>query len=481
MKLEPRNTTIIAVALLLAAGGTQSKAQTGQANAELRSSAALLASGAIAPTAPAALVADGTQAWVCDAAKGLQPAVPTEQNVLDPVMAIGTTGIKLPISATTVPASCGQAAISNGTVYVTQAIVDTAQTPSSARGVLRTAVDVTGALLGPSVYIASTAGLDGNQPTAAAIGPDGNLYIGFLKNGNVKRIVNPGSGTSQVVQSVGNTPSGHAARAFAFVGADLYIASLDALSVIRNATSTACTGGCNATTITDGFAGVVHTGVTSDGIGMVYFSVAQTGIPGGSQVWRFDTNTQLFSFVAQGGADRSGANASNFSFVAAKTNLLTLDATGTLWIGDDPSNGTVAGNGRLWTVSPAALAALPSGSFTAGTGLSTILSVLKGPWFLGFETLGFTPTFAADGTFTAVIAPTAGGVATAIGTWTLSPPNTLQPFSNAQGHLTFVDSTGALLFSSDILLLNLDMIDAEQPWTGSLGVPISGVYVKETP
>jgi hypothetical protein len=143
--------------------------------------------------------------------------------------------VRLPISATTVPATCGQAVLqSNGTVYITQGVVDTSNTPSTARGVLRTMLDpVTGALIGPSTYIATTAGLDGSQPTAAAMGPDGSLYVGFLKSGNVKRILNPGTGSTQVVQSVGTTPQGHPARAFAFVGNDLFIASVDSLSVIK--------------------------------------------------------------------------------------------------------------------------------------------------------------------------------------------------------------------------------------------------------
>jgi hypothetical protein len=165
--------------------------------------------------------------------------------VLDLFLAIGTVGdIKLPISSTTVPAICGQSALqSNGFTYITQAVVDTKNTPSTARSVLRTALDPnTGAVVGPATYIATTAGLDGDQPTAAALGPDGNLYVGFLRSGNVKRILNPGSGTTQVVQSVGSTPQGHPARAFAFVGDALFIASVDAFSVILNATNSSCTG-----------------------------------------------------------------------------------------------------------------------------------------------------------------------------------------------------------------------------------------------
>lgn len=483
VQLPIRNATILAVGIMF--GGAGATAQAAGLQAELRSSSALIPTGtlaAVAPTAPAGAVVAGTHAWACDAAQGFRPIVPID-NTTDPVLAIGTTsGFKLPISPTTTPATCGQIAMaSNGTVYITQAVVDTTVTPSSSRGVLRTVIDpASGALVGPTVYIATTAGLDGNQPTAVALGPDGNLYVGFLKSGDIKKIVNPGVGTTQVVQKIGSTPSGHPARAFTFVGNDLYIASIDAFSVIKNATSTSCTGGCNATVISDGFSGVVHTGVTSDGVGTVYFAVAGT-FSGGSQVWRYVPSSQLYTFVSMSGTDRSGANASNFSFVSAKTNLLDLDANGNLWIGDDASNGTVTGAGRLWTISAASLATLPAGSSIGGTNLQTIFSVLNGPWFMGFDTLGFTITFFSDGTFTATIAPNSGGSTTDSGKWTLTPPNNVMSVGNAQGHLTFTDAQGVVLFSADFLMINLDMLQAEQPWVSNLGTPISGTLLKQTP
>jgi hypothetical protein len=481
----PIHKTVILVAISFGLNGALSAQSTG-VSAELRSSNALIpttAVGVVAPTAPGGAVVAGIQPWACDAAKGFQPVVPIEQNVLDPLLAIGTSGIKLPISPTTIPASCGQAALdSTGFAYITQAVVDTASTPSVSRGVLRTPLDsVTGALVGASAYIATTAGLDGNQPTALALGPDGSLYVGFLKNGNVKRILEPGVGTTQMVQSVGNTPQGHPARAFAFVGPNLYIASVDSLSVIFNATSPNCTGGCNAVAINDGFTGAVHTGLTSDGAGNLYFAVAGS-FPGGSQVWRYSTTTGLFTFVADGGADRNGANASNFSFVPAKTNLLATDAGGNLWIGDDTSNATTAGDGRLWSISSASLATLPGGSGTAGTNVQTIFNDLTGAWFMGFNTFGFTPTFNSDGTFTATITPVPGpGVSTVSGTWSLTPPNKIQFVANPQAHLTLTSSEGVVLFSADFFMLKLDMLVAVQPWTGSLGTPISGVLLKQTP
>ena len=68
------------------------------------------------------------------------------------------------------------------------------------------------------------------MPTSIALGPDGNLYVGFLKNGNVVRIVNPTAlkiDPTQIVQSVGTAPNGRPIRSLAFVGPDLYLASAD--------------------------------------------------------------------------------------------------------------------------------------------------------------------------------------------------------------------------------------------------------------
>ena len=454
-----RATLAITLSALFAASGTPAaSAMASGAQAELRSSAALLAAqapGTQAPTAPAGGVVVGAQPWVCDAASGFAPVVSVEPGIVDPMLAIGVGAIPLPISTTNVPATGGQMAHDgNGKVYITQGVVDTKNTPAVSRGILREVVDpLTGALVGPGVYIATTAGLDGSQPTAAAVGPDGNLYVAFLKSGNIKRIVNPGFGTTQVVQSVGNTPSGHFARALAFVGNDLYIGSIDAFSVIHNATSASCTGGCNATTISDGFAGVPHVGLASDGVDAVYFAVS-----GSNQVWRYTPSTSSFAFIAQGGADRNGGNASSFSFVPGKTNLLTLDAGGNLWIGDDTSDATAAGAGRIWTISSLTLASVTGGSPTGGTNTQAIANVLRGPWFALVGSTLFTATFNADGTFTATIQSSAGVITTDSGTWALTPPLVQSAFANPQGNLTLTDSRGLVLLTGDALLINADQL-----------------------
>ena len=170
------------VSLVLGAAvlvGSASSATASGLQAELRSAGALLPAGITtlaAPTAPAGGAAFGAQPWICDASQGFTPLLSVQAGVADPILAVSTGGIHLPISPTTVPASCGEVATDgNGNVYVTQGVVDTTVTPSPARGILRVAVDPrTGAWIGPAAYIATTAGLGGDQPTAAALGPDGN-------------------------------------------------------------------------------------------------------------------------------------------------------------------------------------------------------------------------------------------------------------------------------------------------------------------
>jgi hypothetical protein len=111
--------------------------------------------------------------------------------------------------------------------------------------------------------------LAGNNPTSIALGPDGNLYVGFLKNGNVVRITNPtvlpfnDPLKTQVVQSVGTAPNGRPVRSLTFVGANLYLGTPDGLSVIKNATASTCLGGCNGVPVVDGFTGMDHVGLTT--------------------------------------------------------------------------------------------------------------------------------------------------------------------------------------------------------------------------
>jgi len=455
----PETIVVLTVGLALSVScATRASAQGVQA--ELRSSAALVApppAGMAVPTAPAGAVIIGTQPWITDASQGFTPVVDVETGVVDPLLALSTGGIRLPISPTTVPATCGQIAYDgNGHVYITQGVVDTRNTPSTARGILREVLDPrTGALVGPATYIATTAGLDGDQPTGAVIGPDGNLYVAFLKNGNIKRVLSPAVGNTQAAQSVGVTPNGHSGRALAFVGNDLYIGSVDAFSVIHNATSTTCQGGCNAAPIADGFSGVPHVAMASDEAGSVYFAIGTF-----NEVWRYTPSNGLFAFVAQGGVDRNGNNASNFSFVGGKCNLLALDQGGNMWVGDDTSGALAVGAGRLWTISSSALSSIPSGGPVAGTDTQAILNTLPATWTGLVGNTSFQPTFNANGTFTATIqSPSGTGpITTDSGTWTLTPPVVPSSLGNAQGHLTLMDAQGNVVLAGDVLLIRPDQL-----------------------
>jgi hypothetical protein len=190
--------------------------------------------------------------------------------------------------------------------------------------------------------LAPTFGLAGDLPTAIALGPDGKLYVGFLKNGNIKRITNPSlinpTSANQIVEGVGGTPNGRPMRAMAFLGADLYVATDQGLAVVHNAT--AClnnSGGCgNAVPVQDGLAGLAHVALTTDGAGKVYFSA-------GGSVYRYTPADGRVVMVSAG-----------FLFVGGHTNTLTLDGFGNLWIGDDPTD--VNFSGRLWRIPAARLA-----------------------------------------------------------------------------------------------------------------------------
>jgi hypothetical protein len=137
-----------------------------------------------------------------------------------------------------------------------------------------------------------------------------------------------------------------------FVGPDLYLGSADGLSVIKNAVAKTCLGGCNAVHISDGFSGVDHVGLTTDGINRIYMSI------NGAGVWRYTVNTQATQLISTGGTDPNGV-VLPFAFVGGHSNLLQLDRLGNLWIGDDISDGARNFDGRIWYISAGQLSSVP--------------------------------------------------------------------------------------------------------------------------
>jgi hypothetical protein len=311
-----------------------------------------------APHTPAGMVIIGGNVWVGDEAQGLHHYIPADPNNTDP---INTGQLKFDIDpqwsmgggTACVPwCSVGQVA-QDGTTRAYVASYDHAKgQPGQVGGPGIWMVQFQGAFGDFSPFaglspVASGLGLSGDQPTAVALGPDGKLYVGFLKNGNIKRVTNPSvinpTPQNQTVESVGGTPNGRPMRAMAFVGPDLYVATDQGLAVVRNAG--ACinnAGGCgNAVPVEDGFAGAAHVGLTSDGASKLYFSV------NGAGAFRYTVGDHRVVPISSG-----------FAFVGGHTNTLTLDGFGNLWIGDDTTDGTLNFTGRLWRIPAASLAAI---------------------------------------------------------------------------------------------------------------------------
>jgi hypothetical protein len=329
----------------------------------------------LAPSAPGGMILIGSDIFIGDATKGLNHyiSVPSDTPNPDPVNT-GTLvfdhnqGNSLPVGTCVGLCQIGQVVFDGSSnIYLPVWVQKTGGRPTGNAGgpgvwhiTPLPANPVLGVPTNVSAngnQIAPNAGLSGNSPTAVALGPDGKLYVGFLKNGNIVRISNPqlpNPDATQVVQSVGGTPNGRPVRALTFVGNDLYIGSSDSLSVIKNATAATCTGGCNALLVADGFGGREHVGLATDGINRIYMAVNGIG------VIRYSISSNTTSVVSTSGLSPITQAPASYSFVAGHSNLLFLDRLGNLWIGDDTSGGTANNSGRLWYISAAQLGALPA-------------------------------------------------------------------------------------------------------------------------
>lgn len=237
-------------------------------------------------------------------------------------------------------ASPGQPSVDSARqfVYLPEAI-------SKSRGVWRATRDTN---LDPSGrpilvgIIAQGKGLGGNRPTATALGPDGKLYVGFLKNGNIQRIVAPEAGFTQSVEAVGRSFKGGQVFGLAFVGNTLYLAGKDGFQAM--ASPTAATGGASASLVPGlpaRLQGRACHGIVSDGVDYVYFECD-------GAIWRFSTQRRTVDLLANAGRLPDGSQIP-FSFNGGSTAGLMLDPDGSLWVGTDPGTGANF-QGRVWKV-----------------------------------------------------------------------------------------------------------------------------------
>jgi hypothetical protein len=323
-----------------------------------------------APNSPGGMVLIGSDIWYGDSNAGLRHLIPAPTNTspdpvnngalifdLDQTHSVGGNALCFPFC------QVGQLAFDGTNVYA--AIYDHQKggPATTFPGVWRLTptlpVQPNLSVWNELTLLAPNAGLAGNQPTAVALGPDGNLYVGFLKNGDILRItnINPSptsSNQTQVVQKIGTSPNGRNVRALVFVGSDLYIGTTDNLALIKNATAATCTGGCNGVALADGFSGKDHVGLATDGINRIYMAI------NGAGVMRYSIQSQTTSVVSTSGFSQVAQGPVPYAFVGGHTNLLLLDRLGNLWIGDDVLDGAGTNSGRIWYISAADLATLPA-------------------------------------------------------------------------------------------------------------------------
>ncbi|MBI4491495.1 MAG: hypothetical protein HY690_01725, partial [Chloroflexi bacterium] len=274
-------------------------------------------------TSPGGVVWMGTHLWVSDHAFGFCR--------LDPNASVPGTFLANQDTCNLAAVSPGQPSFdsANNVVYVPD-------NSSKSQGVWRLSFNPTTETVGSPVLVAGGAGgLGGNRATATALGPDHNLYVGFIKNGNVLRVANPG-GSSPTVQTIGKTSDGRGVSAFALVGNDLYLAQRAAVTEIANAVGCASSCPTSATGIT----ATAPTAITSDGSGTLYVADSPGAV---STILRYTVGTQTQEVYATTGSLPNGSTVA-FQFATA----LALDAPGNLFIGDDPSDGTQVFKGHVW-------------------------------------------------------------------------------------------------------------------------------------
>jgi hypothetical protein len=212
-------------------------------------------------------------------------------------------------------------------------------------------------------------------PNSAALGPDGNLWVGFGRSGEILRFNHPDTATAasfgtcaQFIQVVAATPDGHLTTGLAWMGHDLWGADGKSPFFIRNA-DTACLVSPNPV-------------CTSRSDTSVLSTIGATTVLSGDQVYPATNGNNIYinqsatnqlvwvGNVAGGAAGQtlslSYINPAQLPAAAPLKNIgaLVLDSTDpanlVLYTGDDPSGLGTAGAGRWFqTTQTAASPAVP--------------------------------------------------------------------------------------------------------------------------
>lgn len=226
------------------------------------------------------------------------------------------------------PATCSTAASMPGQ-FAFAAAGNFLYVPAGAAGsasIVRLSYDPATESVGSPVAISTAPGVapvPDLRPAAAAIGPNGSVYVSFLNSASIVRIVAAAS-ASPIVQPVG-TASAAGVRALAFVGSDLYLA--ESGGVTRMAGADTCSGACAATAVA-GLSVAAPLSLAADATHLYIGNVAG--------VYRYNLTTGVQELFGDTGTAVIPGNAINPPLI----NVTSLAIEGTnLYAADDPTGG----------------------------------------------------------------------------------------------------------------------------------------------
>ena len=203
-------------------------------------------------------------------------------------------------------------------------------------------------ILGP------TCGIAVNQPNATSLGPDGNLYVGFRRSGNIMRINSPLTNPLPCanVQPAVIVTGDRLTSQMAWVGRTLFLND-SRLSLLVNSADQ-CLTAQNGNTVCSAIGGLAIAPIPT----IVVSDQAPGQLNGADVYFAGLGNVSAMTGVTLNALGQAnviapspfGGTGAFFSNIGA----LALDASdptnNVLYVADDPSNGVVAGTGRWWQV-----------------------------------------------------------------------------------------------------------------------------------
>jgi hypothetical protein len=202
------------------------------------------------------------------------------------------------------------------------------------------------------------------QPTATSLGPDGNLYVGFKRNGNIMRIISPLTNPLPCgnVQPAVIVTGDRLTSQMAWVGHSMFLNDsrvplqvnfADQCFTPQNR-NTPCPAGASVPLIVAAPTTVVsnQTGGQLNGSDVYFGGITVSAITGLVQ----NPFIGLTGGTIQDNFGGTGAFFSNISALAVDSSDPTSDV---LYVGDDPTAGAIAGSGRWWQVLSAPPAPAP--------------------------------------------------------------------------------------------------------------------------